>query len=374
MVLFFAADCSLFCANILSIMSSNIILKPVNLEPQTFPLTVANRFAKFGLQCTIQEYPHIQYYWLESPADLIPHRKLNPAFYGCLDWHSAVHNHWMLTRLIRYFPEAEFVIPAREILTLNLTPENLKVEAEFLQSQPRFECPYGLAWFLQLMAELTEWEDEQGQLLLEYLSPLETVVVKNLQNWLLSLSYPNRTGLHNQTAFALGLILDWATITDHYKILDKVENKAQKFYSKDYNYSLHYEPLGYDFLSPGLAEADLMRRVLPCAEFAEWLTLFLPELPQELKTDWLHPVILDNPEDYGQSHFDGLNLSRAWMLDGVISGLPPEDNRIPALEAVANLHRQVGLNPLSGNSYGGRHWLGSFAVYLGTKRGLTLPN
>jgi len=327
----------------------------VNLEPEIFSVNLARRFAQFALQCVVQEYPHVQYYWLESPDDLIPHRQLNPAFYGCLDWHSAVHNHWMLTRLIRYFPEADFVDSARDVLTKNLTPEHIKTEAEFLQSQPRFECPYGLAWFLQLMAEITEWEDEQGKILLEYLQPLETVVI---------------TGLHNQTAFVLGLIWDWATITHHQPLLEEVEHKIQKLYYHDYNYSLHCEPLGDDFLSPCLAEADLMRRVLPASKFGEWLTIFLPKLPQKLETDWFYPMIINNPEDYGQSHFDGLNLSRAWMLEGIISGLLPTDTRIPALKTVANLHHQVGLNPVSGNFYGGSHWLGSFAVYLGTKRGL----
>jgi len=346
----------------------------VHLEPETFSVEVANRFAQFGLQCVFQEYPHVHCYWLETPADLIPHRQLNPAFYGCLDWHSAVHNHWMLTRLIRYFPEADFVCSAMEIFNQNLTPKNIKAEAEFLQSQPRFECPYGLAWFLQLMAELTEWEDEQAQRLLENLHPLQTVIINNLHNWLLTLSYPNRTGLHNQTAFALGLIWDWAKITHDQQFLDEVEYKARKFYRQDCNYSLHYEPLGYDFLSPSLAEADLMRRVLSASEFTEWLTIFLPELPQESKTDWFPAITVNNPEDYGQSHFDGLNLSRAWMLEGIISGLSPGDNRIPALEVVANLHRREGLNPVSGNFYGGSHWLGSFAVYLGTKRGITLKN
>ncbi|MCF3625126.1 DUF2891 domain-containing protein [Planktothrix agardhii 1801] len=342
----------------------------MNLESEIFPVNLANRFAQFGLQCVIQEYPHVQYYWLESSQDLIPHRQLNPAFYGCLDWHSAVHNHWMLTRLIKYFPDGDFVSFARDILTKNITPEHIKIEAKFLQSQPRFECPYGLAWFLQLIAELTEWEDEQAKILLEYLQPLKTVIINNIHKWLLTLSYPNRTGLHNQTAFALGLIWDWATLTQHQKLLEEVAHKIQKFYYHDYNYSLHCEPLGDDFLSPCLAEADLMRRILPHFEFGEWLTIFLPHLPQKLETDWFSPIIINNPEDYGQSHFDGLNLSRAWMLEGIISGLLPTDNRIPALKTVANLHYQVGLNPVSGNFYGGSHWLGSFAVYLGTKRGL----
>lgn len=344
----------------------------MNLEPEIFSVHLASQFAQFGLQCVVQEYPHVRCYWLESSQDLIPHRQLNPAFYGCLDWHSAVHNHWMLTRLIRYFPEADFVSDAWKILSQNITPNAIKTEAEFLQSQPRFECPYGLAWFLQLIAELVEWEDPQGKLLLDYLQPLETVVINNIHNWLLTLSHPNRTGLHNQTAFALGLIWDWATLTGHQQLLEEIEHKIQKFYYHDYSYSLHCEPLGYDFLSPGLAEADLMRRILPRSHFGEWLQVFLPGLPQTLETDWFHPITINNPEDYGQSHFDGLNLSRAWMLDGIISGLLPTDPRIPTLQTLANLHREAGLNPVSGHFYGGSHWLGSFAVYLGTKRGLRI--
>lgn len=346
----------------------------MNLDLEIFSVTLANQFAQFGLQCVVQEYPHVQNYWLESSTDFIAPRQLTPAFYGCLDWHSAVHNHWMLTRLTRWFPNAEFAPLAREALAYNLTAETINGEINYLKAKPRFECPYGLAWFLQFTAELTEWEDEQAEDLLNLLKPLEAVIVNNLHHWLLHLSYPNRTGLHNQTAFSLGLIWDWAIITQHWEMKQEIEYKARKFYLKDYNHSLRFEPLGYDFLSPCLAEADLMRRILSSSEFAQWLTQFLPELSQETETLAIKPIKIEDPEDYGQSHFDGLHLSRAWMLEGIIFGLPKTDRRIPALKSIANLHRDCGLNPLSGNCYSGSHWLGSFAVYLGTQRGLGIKN
>lgn len=344
----------------------------MNLESEFFSVTLAAQFAQFGLHCVVQEYPHTQNYWLESATDFIAPRQLTPAFYGCLDWHSAVHNHWMLTRLSRWFPQADFVPLARQAIAQNLTPETIAGEIKFLQAQPRFECPYGLAWFLQLTAELTEWDDEQADFLLHLLKPLEAVVANNLYHWLLHLSYPNRTGLHNQTAFALGLIWDWATVTQHLQMKKEVEYQARKFYFNDYNHSLRFEPLGYDFLSPCLAEADLMRRILSTSEFAEWLTQFLPELSHSTATLALQPIKIEDPEDYGQSHFDGLHLSRAWMLEGILSRLPETDARIPALKSAATLHRQCGLNPLSGHCYSGSHWLGSFAVYLATKRGIQL--
>lgn len=343
------------------------------MKPDQLDLKMASQFAQLALGCVLREYPHVQLYWLESHEDFIPPRQLTPAFYGCLDWHSAVHNHWMLVRLIRWFPDAPFTDIAREAIAQNITFENISAEVAHLQSQPRFECPYGLAWLLQLTAELREWEDIQGQKWLEILKPLEEMAVQNLQKWMQNLSYANRTGSHSQTAFAFGLIWDWAK-NHHPSLTPEIEQKINQFYLNDCNHPLHLEPWGYDFLSPTLAEADLMRRLLSPNSFARWLSQFLPKLPLEKQIDWLQPVSVENPEDYAQSHFDGLNLSRAWMLEGIISGLPPDDSRISALQAVAQVHQQTGLNLVSAIDYSGSHWLGSFAVYLMTKRGLTRSN
>ena len=340
------------------------------MKPDQPDLKMASQFARLALGCVLREYPHVQLYWLEKGEDFIPPRQLTPAFYGCLDWHSAVHNHWMLVRLMRLFPDASFNDTAREAISQNITCENISAEITHLQSQPRFECPYGLAWLLQLTGELREWQDIRAKKWLEILQPLEAVALQNLQQWWQNLSYPNRTGSHSQTAFALGLIWDYA-IAHHPTLTPEIEAKIRQFYFNDCDHPIHLEPWGYDFLSPTLAEADLMRRPLSCEDFAAWLTQFLPKLPAEKQTDWLQPVFVENPRDYAQSHFDGLNLSRAWMLEGIISKLPSSDPRIPALEAVARIHREKGLNLVSAVDYSGGHWLGSFAVYLMTKRGLS---
>ncbi|KDR58674.1 MULTISPECIES: DUF2891 domain-containing protein [Oscillatoriales] len=332
--------------------------------------TVVLPFVRCALGCIHREYPHVHFYGLSEENDLVPHRQLNPAFYGCLDWHSAVHNHWLLVRVMRCFPEVELSEEAREKVSQNLTTEAIAQEADYLKDRPEFECPYGLGWLLQLTAELRGWNDSQGKQWGEILQPLEEVAVNNLRQWLLDLACPNRSGTHIQTAFAMGLIWDWAKATDNQDLAGLVKERAKMFYHGDRNYPLHIEPLGCDFLSPTLAEADLMRRFLDAENFANWLGEFLPNIPETPEIDWLSPVIPSNPTDYQQSHFDGLNLSRAWMLEGIIAGLPPDDPRISSLQAVAAVHRRVGLEPVSLCDYAGSHWLGSFAVYLLTQRGL----
>ncbi|MGL5083847.1 MAG: DUF2891 domain-containing protein [Microcoleaceae cyanobacterium] len=354
----------------------------MKLESLLNPLTVTlvGQFAQLALNCITREYPHVHRYWLANAKDFVPPRQLTPAFYGCLDWHSAVHSHWTLVRAIRCCPDLSFEQEARAAITQNLTPQKIALEVNYLESQPRFECPYGLAWLLQLMAELTEWPDPQAQTWLAQLKPLETVAVHNLQTWMTGLTYPDRTGTHNQTAFALGLIWDWATVTCNQSVITQIQQLTQQFYYKDCNYPLYLEPLGYDFLSPSLAEADLMRRCFAPESFALWFTAFLPKVLDQKTLDqqaldqdelrWLQPVHIQNPEDYSQSHLEGLNLSRAWMLEGIINGLPEQDPRISTLQQTALIHRQAGFNPVSIHHYGGSHWLGSFAVYLITQRGL----
>jgi len=332
--------------------------------------TIAARYAQLVLDCIEREYPNSNLYWFDSDEDVKPPREQTPAFYGCLDWHSAVHGHWLLARLARYFPDASFTITAKEALTQSFTLEKIQGEIAHFQRLPFFECPYGLVWLLQLATELHEWDSPQAKGWLSVLEPLLTLVANNLHHFFQTLELPNRTGMHNQTAFALGLALDWANLTENASFVDLVKDQAQTFYFSDRNYSLQFEPLGYDFLSPCLAEADLMRRVLSSVGFANWLTEFLPQLPVEEKVHWLQPAIVTNPQNYMQSHFHGLNLSRAWMLEGIISGLPDDDSRVVALRSTALLHRQSGLRNVTSEHYASSHWLGTFAVYLVTNRGL----
>src|SRR5881392_2449296 len=338
----------------------------------TFDLKAAERFAKLALACVGKEYPNKISHVLNSDTDVAPPRKLTPAFYGCYDWHSSVHGHWLLVRLLRTFPDASFAGAARDALGKSLTAENLKQEAAYIRGQGRasFERPYGLAWLLQLCAELHEWDDDQAREMLGNLKPLEDAAVERLRTWLPKLSHPVRVGEHDQTAFALGLILDYARGKNDQTPAKLATDSARKFFLADANCPLGYEPSGEDFLSPCLGEADVMRRVLPQAEFAKWLSEFLPRIPSTATADWLPVAISPDPSDPKLAHLDGLNLSRAWMLQGILSVLPADDPHRPALQATADAHRRAGLAAVTGEHYEGGHWLGSFAVYLTTRRGI----
>jgi hypothetical protein len=341
-----------------------------------FDIHAAERFARLALACVNREYPNHISHTLNSDADVEPPRKLTPAFCGCYDWHSSVHGHWLLVRLVRTFPQGDFVPDARKALAHDLTAANIKAEALYLNGAGRssFERPYGLAWLLQLAAELREWNDPEGRELSENLRPLETAAVARLSTWLPKLSHPVRVGEHDQTAFALGLMIDYARISGDKTFEKLATDSAKRFFLADRVCPLNYEPSGEDFLSPSLGEADVMRRVLPSNEFAQWLGRFMPQIPVRPNDRWLPVAVSPDPSDPKLAHLDGLNLSRAWMLEGILSALPPNDPRRRTLAAAAAAHRSAGLEAVTGAHYEGGHWLGSFAVYLVTHRGIAEKN
>jgi hypothetical protein len=329
----------------------------------------AERFANLALACVHQEYPNKIAHAMASDADARPPRLLTPAFYGCYDWHSAVHGHWLLARLARRFPAAPFAVKARAALAQSLTPEHVAAEVAYMAAEGRgtFERPYGLAWLLQLSAELHEWDDPQAGEWAAALEPLVQTALGRLRTWLPKLSHPIRIGEHNQTAFSLGLILDWARGAGDREAQAFFAARARALYLRDRACPLAYEPSGEDFLSPCLAEADLMRRILPPGDYAAWLSAFLPQIGGK---GWLTPAVSPDPADGKLAHLDGLNLSRAWMLEGIAAGLPAGDRRLRDLRAAAAAHRESGLAAVTGEHYEGGHWLGSFATYLMTGRGL----
>jgi hypothetical protein len=342
-----------------------------------FDATSAARFAALALECVHKEYPNKIAHVLTGDQDVQPPRQLTPAFYGCYDWHSSVHGHWLLARLARTYPDAPFAGPARQALIRSITPENIAAEVRYMKGAGRasFERPYGLAWLLQLAAELREGTATNGNDLSAILAPLEDAAVERLKDWLPKLSKPIRIGEHDQTAFSFGLILDWAKgasaagAGDH-GMEALLTARIGDFYLKDRGCPFAWEPSGQDFLSPCLAEADLVRRVLGPAAFAGWLSAFLPGIPADGSASWLEPAVVTDPSDPKLAHLDGLNLSRAWMLEGIASGLPRTDRRLAALQSAASRHREAGLRAVTGEHYEGGHWLGSFAVYLVTGRGL----
>lgn len=333
--------------------------------------SAASRFAELALACVHKEYPNKIAHVLNSDADARPPRELTPAFYGCYDWHSSVHGHWLLARLARLFPDAPFAARARAALARSLTKDNIAVEVAYLKGAGRvsFERPYGLAWLLQLGAELREWGGPARELVAA-IAPLEDEAVARIGDWLPKLTAPIRIGEHSQTAFSFGLMLDWSRATRHEALESLLVSRSRDFYFEDRRCPLDYEPSGEDFLSPCLAEADLMRRVLPGREFAPWLTTFLPAIPRDGQGGWLAPGVVTDPTDPKLAHLDGLNLSRAWMLEGIAHRLPAGDARIASLAAASRIHRDASLKNVTSDHYVGSHWLGTFAVYLLTGRGI----
>jgi Protein of unknown function (DUF2891) len=330
-----------------------------------FDQTQAGRFAQLALACVHQEYPNKIAHSLNSDADVKPPRALTPAFYGCFDWHSSVHGHWLLARLLRMFPKAPFASEARQALAQSLTSANIAKEVEYVEAPGRggFERPYGLAWVLQLAAELKESTDPDAPQWFASLHPLELAAAARIAAWLPKLQHPVRTGEHNNTAFSIGLMLDYARITSNTEFGSLVESRARDYYLNDRNCPLSYEPSGEDFLSPCLAEADAVRRILPSSEFAQWLSAFLPPVD-------LEPTSVTDFTDGKLYHLAGLNLSRAWMLEGMVSKLPASDARRSQFTALAGRLRQAGLESIRSEHYEGGHWLGTFAVYLVSGRGV----
>ncbi|MBA3313171.1 MAG: DUF2891 domain-containing protein [Planctomycetota bacterium] len=324
---------------------------------------VASRFAGLALACLRREFPNHPVTLMLDATDVRRPREQTPAFFGCFDWHSAVHGHWTLVRLLRAFPNAEWAHEAREALRESLTRENLALELRFLSKPGRegFERPYGLAWLLQLAAELREWNDADASEFRDAIAPLETHCRDRLAEWLPKLTHPLRSGEHSQTAFAMGLALDWSAIACDRAFAELVRARSLAFYGDDVDLPLGFEPSGHDFLSPTLAEADLLRRVLPREEFATWFDRALPHGVS------LSPVVSSDRADGKLAHLDGLNLSRAWMLEGVASALDPGDERRSRLLDLAASHAEAGLCSVTGEHYAGGHWLGTFATYLLTR-------
>jgi hypothetical protein len=334
----------------------------VSLSP-----AAAGRFVALALACVHREYPNKLAHALDSDVDVLPPRDLTPAFFGCYDWHSAVHAHWMLARAARLYPTEAFAARARAALDESLTPVNIGGELAYLGGPGRgsFERPYGLSWLLMLAAELRVASDTDLRHLATNLAPLEELAADHIRAWLPRLHYPTRTGEHSQTAFAFGLIWEWASVAADRDMQARLAVKAREFYLADRDCPLGYEPSGEDFLSPCLAEADFMRRVLAPADFGRWLHAFLPGIPRwRTSHAWLRPGIVTDRSDPRLAHLDGLNLSRAWMLEGIAQGLPAGDRRVEVLRAAAAEHRAVALPAVTGEHYSGGHWLASFALFL----------
>lgn len=329
----------------------------------------ASAFARLALKGLAKEYPNKPEHVLAGPDDVKGPRALHPAFYGSYDWHSCVHGHWMLARLLRRFPDLPESKEIRAALNDDLTAEKLEAEAAYFarkESRP-FERPYGWAWLLKLAEELHGWDDPDARAWSRNLRPLADVVVARYLEFFPKQTYPIRTGVHPNTAFGLAFALDYARALGDARLEALVGERARAYFGADEDAPAKWEPSGADFLSPCLAEADLMRRVLPAGEFRAWFAKFLPGVAAGEPKSLLMPATVTDRTDPQLVHLDGLNLSRAWCLRGVASALPPGDPARVTLESSATRHAEAGLAHVASGDYAGEHWLATFAVYLLTE-------
>ena len=341
------------------VLSENPNEKTTFEEPIVLTFDQANILAELPLACLQTEYPNKLGQTLNTKDDISEPHGLHPAFYGCFDWHSAVHGHWSLVKLLKIFPHLEKADLIRSKLLENISEKNIMEEVRYFQKtyNKSYERTYGWAWLLKLAEELHTWDDPLARNLEKNLQPLTDSIVQMYLAFLPKLRYPIRVGEHTNTAFGLAFAWDYATTTNHETLKIAIESKAKEFYLNDINCPLTWEPGGYDFLSPCFEEIDLMRRILSIDDFDKWVSNFVPQLKEDHFEIEVGEV--SDRTDGKLVHLDGLNFSRAWVMYGLADQYPEYKH----LNNVANDHILYSLPNLVNDSYEGGHWLGSFAIY-----------
>lgn len=335
--------------------SPNMMIPPFSIE-------TASKFSSMAYSCITTEYPNKISHVLKSDADIASPVNLHPAFYGCFDWHSSVHGHWLLIKMIQTYPD----LPQREqiIKTIdnNFSEKNLAGELAYFKDNSNidFERPYGWSWFLKLTAELVNADDPVQQKWFKRLMPIAEVIKSNYYSYLPGLYYPIRRGVHENTAFGIMFALDYARAVGDKTFESFLIERAKFFYLNDRNIPASWEPDGDDFLSPSLIEADLMRRVLGREEFIRWFQDFMPQIPYSL----LYPAVVADRNDPKGVHLDGLNLSRAWCMFELAKALPDDSQTHRDLWQSGYRHAAEALPNVLSDNYGGAHWLATFAVFM----------
>ncbi|MEU3664081.1 DUF2891 domain-containing protein [Streptomyces sp. NPDC032940] len=324
--------------------------------------THAAPFVRLALANITREYPNFPAHLTLSADERVAPRSLHPAFYGAYDWHSSVHMHWLLVRLLRRHggtPALPDTGPAVDALDRHLTAENLAAEAAYLRDHPSFERPYGWAWLLALAAECRACGGPTGARWAEALAPAVAAVDRLLADWLPKATYPVRHGNHPNSAFALGLALDSGELSATTE--RAVRERLLSWFTDDHDAPAHWEPSGQDFLSPALSEADAVRRVLPKDEFAAWLDRFLPALGSGAPCPPLDVPVVSDHADPQIGHLLGLTLSRAAALRSLAGALPDGPVR-DRLSAAAEEHLAAGLPAVERGDFTTDHWLATFAT------------
>jgi hypothetical protein len=323
---------------------------------------LVDQFARVALGNVTREYPNKLDHVLTGPEDLVSPRALHPIFFGSFDWHSCVHAHWLLARLLRRYPALTDADRIRGHFAMAFTKDNVSVEQAYL-ARPltgTFERPYGWSWLLLLAAELRKFEGDDAAIWAVTLKPLAGAFARRFLDFLPKANWPVRSGVHSNTAFALALAMEYALTCQDEALAGAVTCTARRWYLHDSGCQA-WEPGSEDFLSPSLIEAECMRRVLPAEEFAAWFERFLPRLEQRKPSTLFEPVAVSDRSDGRIAHLDGLNLSRAWCWSRLATSIPGSDPRAEVMRDVAARHREASIQHIA-EHYMGEHWLATFAL------------
>lgn len=361
----------LIVPELLPVMKKYLILALVVLgmnagfsQSELFSKETALQLSKLPLECISQEFPNKTSHTSETAGDhvLLP-SELHPSFYGCFDWHSSVHGHWMLIKILKIYPDISNRDAIIATLENSFQPDKIKDEAAYFSKYEvakSFERTYGWAWTLKLDEELLTWDNPLGKKWHQNLQPLTQTIVNLWSDYLPKQTYPNRTGVHPNTAFGLGFAIDWVRAVGQKDFETALTDKAVQFYKGQKNAPAYLEPDGSDFFSPSLLVADLMGRILDKKDFENWFKAYLSKTSLE---NLLQPPVVSDRQDYQIVHLDGLSLSRAWCLKGIARDLPANSKLARRLNQTAEQFLVSALPEVIKSSYGGSHWLGSFAVY-----------
>src|SRR5438477_6209951 len=226
---------------ILLLLSGQCLAAPqTKTETQKVSLaqTEASHFASLAMKCVTREYPNKPDHTINDAADVRGPRALHGTFYGCFDWHSSVHGHWMLVRLLRLFPSLPEAHDIRGALNANLSAKNIAGEAAYLNQSNRasFERTYGWAWLLKLAEELHDWNDEDGRRWYRNLQPLADALAEKYLAFLPKQNYPIRTGVHPNTAFGLAFALDYARGVGNQKLQSLIIERSRTYFGRDVDY------------------------------------------------------------------------------------------------------------------------------------------
>ena len=350
----------------LSVLFLTVNIQAQMNSSQSLSEKQASHFAALALKCVTREFPNKPEHVINNASEVKGPKVLHPAFYGCYDWHSSVHGHWMLIRLLKSFPGLPESAQIRSALNANLTAENVQQEVAYMKQPNRqsFERTYGWAWALKLAEELHSWNDADGKRWAENLKPLAEALSQSYRTFLPKQTYPIRTGVHPNTAFGLAFALDYAKTVGDSELESLLNERSRTYFANDADYPGAWEPGGEDFFSAALMEADLMRRVMKPREFATWFHRFLPGVAKGNPAALLQPAIVTDRTDPKLVHLDGLNLSRAWCMRSIARALPETDPARKVLSVSAEKHASAALAHVASGDYAGEHWLASFAVFL----------